>query len=527
MSGHQLALEGLSIRTQEVPISIARGEVLDRNRYPLTNTSVKHSVLVFPSQLSPSVDYVDQLAGVTWLSNEDKFNLERIDSHVPPFRLQNGVDSRTAAKINNLGLPGIIAIAESKRYGNYALAAHIVGYINTTDNKGVSGIENMYDDFLRDNQPEYIAALVDASQQLIPGLGYKRVKLDSGASHNNIILTIDKQVQQRVEEIMDRTIAKGSVIILKPSSGEILAMASRPNFDADHLSDYLQNPSAPLLNRTVVAYPPGSVFKLVVAAAALEGKIFKPDDKFFDAGYIDVNNVRFQGWDYEQGPRGKMTFTDAVAYSSNPILIQIALKLGAEKVMSMAKKMGFGQRTKLNFYGEAEGNLPELAELFPADLANLAIGQGVCEATPLQIGQMIATIVNDGVRADPYIVSMITAPDGSIVKKYRQDMFSGQRVISRETAEKLKEMMAAVTRYGTGKAAYVENDGSGGKTGSAETGRIDSAGKSISHAWFAGYTPLAHPQYVIVVFIEEGMSGGNVAAPVFKEIASELMKLNP
>jgi cell division protein FtsI/penicillin-binding protein 2 len=211
-----------------------------------------------------------------------------------------------------------------------------------------------------------------------------------------------------------------------------------------------------------------------------------------------------------------------MAHSSNPVFIEIALKVGAEKLVAMAQKLGFGSRTKLEFFGESEGNLPEADQLFPGDLANLAIGQGFCEATPIQLAQTVSTIVNDGIKIDPYIVSSLTSPDGVTVKKFHESRPT-VRVMSRQTAERLRSMMAAVTQFGTGQAAYVEGFGSAGKTGSAETGRTNKTGQGINHAWFTGFAPLEQPKYVIVVFVEEGMSGSNVAAPIFKEIASAIL----
>lgn len=524
IQGSQLALESLSIRVQELPVEVARGEILDRNRLPLTNTAQQYSVIVFPGQIeNKSAQALVKLEPIIFLSHEQlEIALRRLNASEYPFRLANDIGSNTAQKINAMKLPGIVAVAEKVRYGHGSLAAHVVGYINSADNKGVSGIEGMYDELLHGSQPEYVAAIVDAGQQLIPGLGYKRMKLTTGNKENNIVLTIDKQIQQKVEEIMDRTVAKGAVVVMHPQTGEILAMASRPTFDANNLSHYLEQSSGPLLNRAISAYQPGSVFKLVVAAAALENRTVKMDDVFFDPGYIDVNNVRFQGWDYEQGAKGQMTITEAMAHSSNPVFIEIALKLGADKLITMAQKLGYGSRTKLEFLGESEGNLPEADQLYPGDLANLAIGQGFCEATPVQLAQTVATIVNDGVKVEPCIVSMFTSTDGAAVKSFHP--IPTTRVMSRQTAERLRTMMAAVTQYGTGQAAYVEGVGSAGKTGSAETGRTNTTGKGINHAWFAGFTPLERPKYVIVVFAEEGMSGSNVAAPIFREIAAAIVK---
>ena len=433
------------------------------------------------------------------------------------------MDAITAQKINNRNIPGVVAVTERVRYGYRSWGAHVVGYINSADNRGVSGIEKTYDEILRGTQPVVLAAMVDAGQHIIPGLGYKRLRLDFGHEPSNVILTVDSRVQQEVEVVMDQSMKKGAVVVLRPSTGEVLAIASRPNFDANHLSDYLYKGTAPLLNRAVQSYQPGSVFKLAVASAALEEKIVKPEDEFDDPGYIDVNDQRFKGWDYDKGGLGHITLSEALAYSSNPVFIDTGLKLGAKRLISYARKFGFGEKTKLNFDGEEDGNLPSPENIYPGDLANLSIGQGALEATPIQIACLVATIVNDGISVDPYIVARLTNSDGKLVKSFSPSY--GKRVISKDTAARMRKMMTEVTRIGTGQAAYVENGGSAGKTGTAETGRRDASGNNVDHAWFAGYAPLENPQVVVVVFVEDGMSGSDVAAPIFREIVKRILTI--
>jgi len=519
IEGPKLAMGGLNGRVQEVPVEVVRGEILDRNGIMLTNTAQYFSISVFPSQVA---DVADTAAILANLSGGDADKIAtRISLNGQPFKLKTGIDAQTAQKINNRKIPGVIAVSERVRYGSSPLAAHVVGYINNADNKGVSGIEGLYDNILRGNQPTYLAAMVDATQQIIPGLGYKRIRPVDGRGPTNVVLTIDSRLQKITENIMDQYIHKGAVVILRPSTGEILAMASRPNFDADNLSDYLLKDTSPLLNRAVLAYQPGSVFKLVVASAALEEKMVRPGDVFFDPGYVDINNLRFKGWDFEKGGRGRITFEEAMAYSSNPVFIQVGQKLGADKLISYARNLGFGQKTGLDFDGEADGNLPQPESVYPGDLANLSIGQGSLEATPLQIACLVAAIVNDGIKVDPYIVSRLTTQEGTAVKNFPASR--GSRVLSRKTAAEMRQMLTQVTRVGTGQAAYVEGWGSAGKTGTAETGRQSGPGKGVNHAWFAGYAPLDNPRLVMVVFVEDGMSGGDVAAPIFREIVARAL----
>ncbi|MDT8901052.1 peptidoglycan D,D-transpeptidase FtsI family protein [Anaeroselena agilis] len=519
VAGPRLAIQSLGSRIQEVPVDVDRGEILDRNGVPLTNTAQHFSLAVFPTHIADVRRATAELAELTGF---DAAKIAaRIDRDGRPFKLKTDMDAMSARKVNARHIPGVMAVAEKVRYGYSSLAAHVVGYINAADNRGVSGIEGMYDDILRGGQPTYLVAVVDAGQQLIPGLGYKRLRLADGGGPSHVVLTIDSRTQKIVEKVMDENIVKGAVVVMRPGTGELLAMASRPGFDANNLGEYLGRGTAPLLNRAVAAYQPGSVFKLVVASAALEEGVVSPNDQFYDPGYIDINGLRFKGWDFEQGGRGKLSFAEAMAYSSNPVLIQVGTKLGAAKLIDYADRLGFGHKTKLEFDGEADGNLPTPDSVYPGDLANLAIGQGTLEATPLQIACMVATIVNDGVAVDPYIVSRLTAADGTIVKSFPASR--GHRVLSRRTAGQLRTMMQAVTRVGTGQEAYVEGFGSAGKTGTAETGRSGPAGRSVNHAWFAGYAPLDNPRYVVVVFVEDGMSGGDVAAPIFREITARIL----
>lgn len=515
----KLAIEGLSGRVAEVSLGPERGDIFDRNGALLTNTVQTFCIIIFPAQVVDPYEAASQLVAFSGIDKNEM--IKKIRQAQRPFKLQANITEKVAEAVNQLQIPGVLAVAEKSRYSYNSLAVHTTGYINVADNQGVSGIERMYDDILRGEQTEHVAALVDAGQQIIPGLGYTRLKLGNNLGPGNIILTIDSRIQKIVENIMDKHEIKGAVVIMKPSTGEILAIASRPKFDPTQIENYLTMKTAPFLNRALSAYQPGSIFKLVVAAAALENKVVRPDDTFFDPGYVDVSNRRFYGWDYEQGGRGKITFTDAMAYSSNPTFITVGLKLGSDKLISFARQLGFGKHTQLAFYGEADGNLPDSSQpIYPGELANLAIGQGTFEATPLQFACLVSTILNDGVKVEPYLVSRLVDSRGRSIKSFSPT--PGVRVFSHQTAEDMKKMMAAVTRYGTGEEAYVPGVGSAGKTGSAETGRMQQ-GKSVNHAWFAGYAPLEKPQYAAVVFVEEGHSGGDVAAPIFREIFTEVV----
>lgn len=522
MENKQLASLALTQRVQEVPVAVARGDILDRNGVSLTNSSLHYSVLLFPHQIPNRVETAESLAPILGLAIQQI--VIQIQKHEQPFKLKSDLDAVTAAKINRLGLAGVIAVEERLRYGFDNSAAHVLGYINASDNRGMSGIEQAFDSVLRTDQVEAVGALVDGGHQLIPGLGYKRFKLENEKPPAHIMLTLDNTIQHKVEMVMDRTLKAGAVVVLQPYTGEVLAMASRPSFNGNDLASYLNRPDAPLLNRAIGGFQPGSVFKIVVAAAALEEGLVKPSDIFEDPGYVDVGKLRFKGWNFEQGGNGTISFKEAMAYSSNPVFIQIGLKLGPRRLVEYAQKFGFGSAIDIGVEGETGGNLPDPDTTYPGDIANMSIGQGKLEASPLQIASMMAIIVNDGIRATPRLIEKVISAQGTTLHYF--PVSTGKRVISKQTAEQVRSMLAMVTQAGTGQAAMVDKIGTAGKTGSAETGRVGTTGNSINHAWFAGYAPLKNPQYVIVVLVEEGMSGGNVAAPIFKEIVETLLGNN-
>lgn len=473
--GEELARAGLAGRVEELASGSGRGMIYDRAGQAFTQAAAPQSSSVAGTGRMPAIAVA---AGTA----------------------DNGESTRR----------------ELVRYPE-SLAAHVIGYINASDDRGVSGIEAQFDAVLSSNGNERILEFIDAQHQPIAGLG---TVINRPAPIGAVWLTLDRQLQQIAERVLDRHVQRGAVVIMRVDSGEIAAMVSRPNFSAARVAAVLQDPASPLLNRALLAYQPGSVFKLVTAIAALESKLTSTDEMFFDPGYIDIDGQRFWGWQHHE-QQERITLTEAMAYSSNPVFIVLGQRLGAEALLSYARKLGFGSKTGFNWPEEAAGHLPDINHVYNAELANLAIGQGELEATPLQLVRLLTAIANDGVQLEPYIVKQLVWPDGS--RQVLRAAKPPNRVFSIQTARSMRRMLEAVTRYGTGQTAYVAAGGSAGKTGSAETGRIQS-GQAVTHAWFAGYAPQAVPEYAAVVFVEAGGGGGDIAAPIFREIFSELYR---
>lgn len=515
--GKELAALGLLSRVHELKLESARGTVFDRNMQPLTNRTQQYRLTIFPSQFNDKKRTAELLAGV--LPRYAETVTERIAEAIRPEQIARSLTKAEAEAVESLALSGVIIDRETERYGPFA--SHVIGYANQADNHGISGIEAAYDNALKFGESSYLAALLDAKAALIPGLSYKKIRLPAAKEPKAVVLTIDAAIQKTAEDVFDRYADKGAVVVMDPSSGDVLAMVSRPNFNAENLARYLNQKDSPLLNRAINAYQPGSVFKMAVAAAALEKHLVTPEETFLDQGYIDVDGTVFRGWDYKRGAH-TINFTEAMAYSSNPVFIEVGLRVGMKELVRFAQTLGFGAKSGLPLQEEKPGHLPDAENIYRGENANLSIGQGECEATPLQIAGLVAAVVNQGVQMKPVLVDRVIDEDGSVLQK--REAAEGKRVFSKRTAAAIREMMTAVNRYGTGQAAYVEHGGSAGKTGSAETGRVGRDGKGISHAWYAGYAPLKDPGYVVVVFVEDGMSGGDVAAPIFREIVERMVK---
>lgn len=434
-----------------------------------------------------------------------------------PAKIPVEMTSGVRREIESAHPPGLVLAREPDRYG-VPLAIHTIGYLAGTS--GVSGLEYLFDDELSGRSGGRLTAVVDASHKPIPGIGYRVQPPEPGLAGEDVVLTIDRDLQQIVEGAVERSRIRGAVVAVDPQNGDVLTIASRPAFDPDHAARYLNADHAPFLNRGVLAFHPGSVFKIVVAAAALEDGVVTPSSRFFDPGYVDVGGTRFKC--HLEGGHGELTFAGAMAESCNSILISVGQKLGAGSILSMAERLGFGHLTGVGLREEVAGGLPIKGQLTPADVANLSIGQKGVFATPLQVAMLGAAISNGGILYRPRIVKELRQSDGRVVRRFGVEKVG--RVLRPSTAATLQGMLALTVKSGTGRAAAKVPGGAAGKTGTAETGRTGPDGRGINHAWFAGYAPLRDPQICLVVFAEEGDSGSQVAAPLFAEIVAAFLE---
>jgi len=512
--GPDLARGAVKQRSLASPLESPRGQVLDRNLVPLTFPVRRLSLFLFPSLFQDQEGtrrLLEKELGESWLQPWSKW-LERRE----PVVLRPDLSPGAWQRLRQLALPGVLVAEEEIRYGPDALARHLVGYVGP-DGLGLAGLEKEFDHYLYRGWAPAVAALVDGRGKLISTRGYRLLPGGPLEETKDLVLTIDAKIQKVVEEVLDENgVSRGAVVVLAVKTGEILALASRPNFDQNEVARFLsEEKTAPLLNRAVEAFQPGSLFKLVLLAAGLEERQLDLRSSFYCPGFIDIGNRRFRC--YQSEGHGSISLREALAQSCNVTFIQVGRKLGGTTILRYARRFGFGQKATTDLGYENVGLLPEPTGLDPAELANLSLGQGQLLVTPLQVAQFTQAVANDGVLISPHVIREVRTRRGLAI--FRPQVPPGRRVMSPQTAARIREAMLAVTEEGTGQLAWLPEGGSAGKTGSAETGR-----SGLSHAWFTGYAPAGRPQYVVTVLVEEGGAGGTRAAPLFRQILEGIGK---
>lgn len=555
-NAQKLAGSAFKQRLSNINVERIRGNILDRNGIPFTNRDRKYLAFIKTADMpEPGLEREK----VCEILDMDVSMMDSLVASGKPSLFE--IDEEAAGAIRQMGVDWVTILNSLDRYGKDGLAKHVVGYLSKKDRVGQAGIEKAYENVLKNGPAYIIGTVTDATKNPIKGLGYRIKGMDTGEMLN-VRLTLDYHVQKIVEEAMDNNGISGAVVVEDVLTGDILAMASRPDFDQEAVENYLDSDGNELFNKAVAAYNLGSVFKIVDVAAFLENQdtsggitngghvagdgfyyntpvspgntysyslypygpydIYTRNWQYYCEGAVNVNGLIFRCHSYFEGGHGYLDMEKAFAVSCNSYFINLSLKTGYRKLIEMARKFGLGEVTGIAGQGiaEAPGSLPPVDSYYSqADIANLSIGQGALLATPLQVADMVATVANGGIRNRVNIADSIVDSNGNIVKNLR--VKEGRRIISKETADTIRDLMeAATSSYGTGTDAVAGYyGGAGGKTGSAETGNPD-----VVHAWFAGYFPARNPRYSIAVFAENGKYGGKIAAPVFAEIARNMIE---
>lgn len=498
-----------------------RGNIFDRNMRELAiNIRVK-SVFANPDEVQNHELTARKISSILGLPKKEvRKKLKQKKSFV---YIKRKITPAEYKKLKQKKLPGIQFTTEYKRfYPKMELNARTIGFAGI-DNRGLGGIEYSFDNYLSEggNWVRY--------QKDRRGRSVELVRDDSAffPEGSNLILTIDEVLQYYAskairEKVIQTGARRGLSIIMQTNTGEILAMAEYPSYNANLYQKYSAQQSK---NWGISdSFEPGSTFKIILAAAALEEKIARPQDIFFcENGVFDIGGIvihEANGKKYRW-----LTFTEIISKSSNIGAVKIGRRLGKEKFYKYIKKFGFGEKTGIDLPGEATGLVREPSKWSAVSLGSISMGQEL-SVTPLQLAAAVSAIGNGGNLVKPLIVKQVIH-NGRVIKNISPKIV--RRVLSSETANTMKEILADIIDHGTGKKAAITGYTVGGKTGTAQ--KIDPVTKKYSSekyvASFVGFVPLENPEITIVVIIDEPQGiywGGSIAAPVFREIGEKALR---
>ncbi len=505
-------------RQHVVKLAPQRGSIFDRNGDPLALSLAAESLYADPALIKDPEQVAGKLAK---LLNSSKNEIAKLLSEKKRFVwLQRKLDPEVAKQIRDLKLSGLQFVTERKRYYPQASSAsHVLGFIGLDPN-GLGGIELEYDR-QRQGSPGLLVSLRDARGR---GLASADQLIQGGVSGHNLQLTLDRSLQYVAEKELAKAVREtgavgGTVVMLEPASGRVLALARQPDYNPNTAGRYQASKRR---NRAVCdMYEPGSTFKPFLLAAALEEGVVSPDKKT----YCENGRYLVGGKTIRDHKKFKeLTLQEMLKYSSNIGFAKLGKALERERFYSYIRDFGFGEATGLDLPGEVGGMLSAPSGWFEIDLAAISFGQGL-SVTPIQITSAMAAIANGGLLMEPFLVEKVTDADGQIVQTHLPQV--RRRVISEKTAQLVRDMMVSVTEPGgTGTKAALPGYRVAGKTGTAQKVDPVTGGYSLDKrvSSFVGFVPAENPALVISVTIDEPEGktyGGLVAAPVFANIAGQ------
>jgi stage V sporulation protein D (sporulation-specific penicillin-binding protein) len=542
IKGDWLTEKALDQQTRDIPIEPKRGTIYDRNMKELAVSVTKYTVWAKPVEVKDKEAAAKELAPMLGEEYEDVLKLLK-KKNMALVRIKRWVDDDVSEKIRDAKLSGIWVAEDNQRYYPYGnFASYVIGH-TSDDATGIAGIEMKYDKHLKGKSGRLIVS-TDASGREIP---HGMEKYYEPVQGNGLVLTIDEVIQHYTEKAVQKAYEinnakRVTAIAMDPNTGDILAMASKPDYDPNQsrtaIYPYYENELSQYSDKEKIkgyfsmwrnpavsdTYEPGSTFKLITSSAALEENLVKETDKFVCSGSVTIGGRRIKCWRHYR-PHGEQTFPQGVQNSCNPVFIELGNRLGVSKLYDYIEAFGFMDTTKLDLPGEAKGILYNEKNVGPVELATISFGQSI-SVTPMQLITAISAIANDGKLMEPRIVKEKVDNQGNIVETISPKVV--RQVISEETSEKMMEIVQSVVSEGSGKAAYLPGYRVGGKTGTAQK-VIDgkyAQGKYICS--FIGIAPTDDPQIVVLAIVDEptGVSafGSTTAGPIVKEIMSDSLK---
>lgn len=517
--GSDYARAAVSQRSLRQVYATGRGQILDRNGESLLDSRQELALVSFEPLLEQETAEV-----LSRLIPSEKRSAVQVISDQNYVRYLMGRETS-----------GLVPVWLETRYGERLLAPHVLGYVQRDAVTGEkpffresfdfarSGLELYFDRYLAASRPSTLAAVVDAQFRLVEGLGFRDWRDDDPDRPYNVVTTLDSNIQAAVQQIGDTLIKRGAIVVVDPFSGDILAMASFPDYSpAKMFSGMAQSefarmrddPRQPFLNRALLSYPPGSVFKVVLTAAAID--LGLAEVTYHCTGAIRVGNTEVGC--FGRYAHGEINLTRALAVSCNSYFVRLGQVLGRQTILDYSRRLGLGEPTGITLFGETAGRLPTPEEIpYLGNLAHVSIGQGPVEVTTLQLARLMTIIANGGRDFRPRLVNRVMNQSGDVVRYY--PALLGNRVFSSRTVSELLSVLTEVTLRGTAQQAQSDNFIAAGKSGTAQTGRPDAS----LYYWFAGFAPVKSKPLVAVVFTEE--KSELTTAGIFKAVMEEILPL--
>ena len=509
----------------------ARGKLLDANGTVLATNKSVCTISVIHNQIEEPEKVIEML--VRELGIPEETARKRVEKVSSIERVKTNVAKETGDAIRAYGLSGVKVDEDYKRYYPYGtLASKVLGFTGA-DNQGILGLEVKYDEYLQGTNGK-ILTLTDARGIEIENAGESRLEPVNGY---DLCLSLDYNIQMYCEQAAKKVCTKKSadsvsVIVMNPQNGELMAMVNYPEFDLNDpftlVGDTGESVSAEekqnLLNKMwrnqciSDTYEPGSTFKIITAAAALEEGVVKLDDAFFCLGYKIVEDRRIRC--ARTTGHGAETFETGIMNSCNPVFMELGERLGAENFVGYFKQFGLLSKTNIDLPGEAGTIMHKTENIGPVELATISFGQSF-QITPIQLVTTVSSIINGGTRVTPHFGVSVQDADGNTVKTFSYE--THENICTAETSETMRYLLEKVVSEGTGKNAKIEGFSIGGKTATSQTlPRSDH--KYISS--FLGFAPADNPQVLVLVVINNPQGiyyGGTIAAPVAKEIFENIL----
>jgi penicillin-binding protein 2 len=535
------------------PIAAPRGILFDRNGMPLVDNRPAFTLSLIPRELDrdpvkrdATLGRLASLLQIPFAELQEAVTRVSPDS-ILPVRVRRGLSMDDVARVEEwkLELPGVIVEVEPQRaYPTSRFAAHLLGYVREASDEqlkqgryrrgdmvGQSGLERLLDEFLRGK---------DGGERIeVDAMGRQMRMIQSTEPHPGaqVVTTIDRRIQEAAEKAMEGH--AGAVVVMDPRNGDVLAMVSTPAFEIDRFTGtidrnawlrVIQDPEHPLLNRTIQSqYAPGSVFKIVVAAAGLQEGTLAPTDNTYCNGQFRLGEWTFKDW--KEGGHGHVDLLGAMRHSCNIFFYEKGLKIGGTAIAKYANAFGLGAATQIDLPGEKLGLIPQPklrrdkrvgGGWHAGETVNMSIGQGAVLVTPMQVARFMSAVANGGVLWKPRLVQRIERPEKGVVWSDGGTVTGHVELSPMVWAFLRQSLWSVVNENGTGAGARIAGLDVAGKTGTAQMIAKSRADKGQDHAWFASFATVGEPEAVVIVLVERGGKGGQVAAPIARKILNAI-----